>query len=76
MMHLSSQLVQGGNVTARRKLVGAYLGLGECDGKQLMRQLNLYGFTKQEVNRALAWAEPRLPPPGPTVPPQQSKLVL
>jgi hypothetical protein len=48
--------VQGGNVTQRRSQVCAYLGLGNCDGKQLLRQLNLYGFTRTEVGRALAWA--------------------
>lgn len=48
--------VQGGNVTQRRSQVCAYLGLGECDGKQLLRQLNLYGFTRDDVERALAWA--------------------
>ena len=48
---------QGGNVAWRRSQVCAYLGLGECDGKQLLRQLNRYGFTRQEVERALEWAE-------------------
>lgn len=30
------------------------LGLGRCNGKQLLRQLNRYGFTREEVNEALA----------------------
>ena len=49
--------LQGGNVTRRRGLVCAFLGLGECDGKQLLRQLNRFGFTMADVERALAWAE-------------------
>lgn len=48
--------LQGGSVTQRRSLVCAYLGIGDCDGKQLQRQLNRYGFTTEEVERALAWA--------------------
>lgn len=51
---------QGGDVTARRTAVCAYLGLGACDGKQLLRQLNCYGFTHQEVAVALEWAERQL----------------
>ena len=49
-------------MTARRFAVGAFLGLGDCDGKQLLAQLNRYGFTRQEVGRALAWAEAQLAP--------------
>ncbi|KAG8458194.1 hypothetical protein KFE25_011725 [Diacronema lutheri] len=30
------------------------LGLGRCNGKQLLRQLNRYGFTREEVNAVLA----------------------
>ena len=52
--------LQGGSVTARRFLVGAFLGLGDCDGKQLLRQLNRYCFTHQELAAALEWAERRL----------------
>jgi peptidoglycan hydrolase-like protein with peptidoglycan-binding domain len=43
-------------VTQRRSMVCAYLGIGDCDGKQLQRQLNRYGFTSEEVERALTWA--------------------
>lgn len=52
--------LQGGSVTARRRLVCAHLGLGECDGKQLGRQLNRYCFSREEVEAALAWAERQL----------------
>ncbi|KAL4427952.1 hypothetical protein ABPG75_002041 [Micractinium tetrahymenae] len=53
---------RGGSVTARRRLVCAHLGLGDCDGKQLGRQLNRYCFSREEVESALAWAERRLEP--------------
>ena len=49
--------LQGGSVTARRRLVCAHLGLGDCDGKQLARQLNRYCFSHEEVEVALEWAE-------------------
>lgn len=29
------------------------LGIGRCNGKQLLRQLNCYGFTREEVSAAL-----------------------
>lgn len=48
--------VQGGDVTRRRRAVCAHLGLGDCDGRQLLRQLNRYGFSLQEVEQALLWA--------------------
>ena len=41
-----------GGVVARRRLVGERLGVGDCDGRQLLRQLNLF-FTEDEVRRAL-----------------------
>lgn len=47
-------------MTERRNLVCDYLGLGMCDGKQLLRQLNSYGFTKSDLKGALAWSEPQL----------------
>lgn len=51
---------RGGSVTARRRLVCAHLGLGDCDGKQLARQLNRYCFSHEEVEVALEWAERQL----------------
>jgi hypothetical protein len=53
--------MQGGNVRERRKLVCDFLGIGMSDGKQLIKQLNTYGFSKKDLEAALAWAEPRLP---------------
>lgn len=47
-------------MTARRQLVCSYLGLGDCDGKQLLKQLNLYGFTEKELSEAMSWAEVRI----------------
>ena len=41
-----------GGVVNRRRLVGEYLGVGDCDGRQLLRQMNLY-FTEDEVRAAL-----------------------
>ena len=37
----------------RRAAVSATLGLGNCDGKQLLRQLNTYGFSRDDVAKAL-----------------------
>ena len=52
-----------GRVGERRRLVGEYLGVGECDAKQLVRQLNLF-FTRAEVDAALSM----LPGEGEAVP--------
>ena len=41
-----------GGVIERRRLVGEYLGVGDCDAKQLVRQLNLF-FTREEANAAI-----------------------
>jgi 5S rRNA maturation endonuclease (ribonuclease M5) len=41
-----------GGVTERRRLVGEYLGVGDCDAKQLVRQLNLF-FTREEADAAI-----------------------
>ena len=41
-----------GGVRERRRLVGEYLGVGECDSRQLIRQLNLF-FTEDEVRDAM-----------------------
>ena len=35
-----------------RELVGRLLGIGMCDGKQLVRQLNRFDFTHAEVRPA------------------------
>lgn len=43
-------------MTQRRVLICDFLGLGACDGKQLLRQLNRYCFTLEEVDAALHWA--------------------
>lgn len=45
-----------GDVTIRRQLFCSYLGLGMCDGKQLLKQLNSYGFSQKECNEALEYA--------------------
>ncbi len=52
--------VRGRDVTRRRELVCAWLGIGVCDGKQLLRQLNTYGFTPDELDEALAYAKEAL----------------
>lgn len=51
---------RGGDVTERRRLVCDYLGLGMCDGRQLLRQLNEYGFEKGDLMLALKWTENKL----------------
>lgn len=48
--------VRGGDVTRRRELVCAWLGIGMCDGKQLLRQLNVYGFTEEDLEEGLRYA--------------------
>jgi len=53
---LSNLYLQPGDVTKRRQLLCSYLGLGMCDGKQLLRQLNSYGFSQQELDEALRYA--------------------
>lgn len=45
---------------ARRALVCAYLGIGNCDGKQLLRQLNTYGFQLADLKEAMLWARDQL----------------
>lgn len=50
-------------MTARRRLVGEYLGVGDCDAKQLLRQMNLF-FSAAEV----AAAVDSLPGEGEAVP--------
>ena len=37
----------------RRDMVCSYLGIGSCDGKQLLRQLNVYNFTDEDLARAI-----------------------
>jgi len=37
----------------RREAVCDFLGLGNCDGKQLLKQLNLYNFTDDDLREAL-----------------------
>ena len=56
-----------GGVVARRRLVGERLGVGDCDGRQLLRQLNLF-FTEDEVRRALE----ALPARGEPIPPKMT----
>ena len=48
--------VRGGDVTRRRELVCMWLGIGQCDGKQLLRQLTTYGFTEGDLEEGLAYA--------------------
>lgn len=44
----------------RRALVCDFLGIGMSDGKQLVKQLNTYGFSQEDLEAALAWAEGQL----------------
>lgn len=41
----------------RRRLLGAALGVGACDGRQLLRVLNRFSFSREEVEAALAAVE-------------------
>ena len=56
-----------GGVAQRRRLVGEYLGVGDCDGRQLLRQLNLF-FTEDEFREAVD----ALPKRGEPVPPKMT----
>lgn len=38
----------------RRRMMCAQLGIGDCNGKQLLRVLNRFGFSRSEVVAALA----------------------
>ena len=51
----------------RRRLVGEYLGVGDCDGRQLLRQMNLF-FTEDEAREAIE----ALPKRGEPVPPKMT----
>lgn len=41
------------HIAARRKGVCAMLGLGNCDAKQMLKQLNMYSFTEADLMEAL-----------------------
>ena len=56
-----------GGVVNRRRLVGEYLGVGDCDARQLLRQMNLF-FTADEVREALD----ALPGRGEPIPPKMT----
>ena len=45
-------VVAAGGVAHRRRLVGEFLGVGDCDAKQLVRQLNLF-FAEEEFEAAV-----------------------
>ena len=47
----------GLGVAARREALGRALGFGGCDARQLLRQLNVYGFSRDEVLSALGKLE-------------------
>ena len=47
-------------MTERRRLVCDFLGTGTSDGKQLLRQLNRYNFSLQDLQAALRWADAQL----------------
>lgn len=48
---------QGMQTKLRRDLVSALLGIGTCDGKQLLRQLNFYGFEIADLLEAVQEAD-------------------
>ena len=37
----------------RREAVCDLLGIGHCDGKQLLKQLNMYNFSESDLEEAL-----------------------
>ncbi len=49
----------------RRQLVCRQLGIGDCNGKQLLKSLNSYGFSRGEVEAAVAAANLALEEGGP-----------
>lgn len=42
------------SAAVRRRLLCAQLGIGDCNGKQLLRVLNRFSFSRSEVVAALA----------------------
>jgi hypothetical protein len=44
------------------------LGIGEVDGRTLLRMLNVYGFSMQEVDAAVAAIPLQAAPPPPQTP--------
>ena len=44
----------------RRSLVGLLLGFGACDAKQMLVQLNKYGFGREEVELSVQVANQML----------------
>ena len=55
LLSTGTRRVQGNSIApVMRELVGRLLGIGMCDGKQLVRQLNRFDFTHAEVCPA-AW---------------------
>jgi hypothetical protein len=62
-VYSGAQRRRGGGLGECRQL-GRMLGIGQVDGKTLLRTLNAYGFSLQEVDAAVA-AIPLKPPPPP-----------
>ncbi len=56
----SGQAVGAHQTAQLRQLVCGHLGLGSCDGKQLLKQLNRYKFTSADLEQALLFARGRL----------------
>ncbi len=52
-----NNLVGGENSEVRRNSLTDILGIGHCNGKQLLNKLNAFGITREEFERALRAVE-------------------
>jgi len=50
------------NASARREQLGAVLGIGDANARQLLRRLNHYGVTREEFARAIAQVDAVIAP--------------
>ena len=50
-------LIIGPDARHRRDIVGRKLHIGHSNGKQLLKKLNAFGYTEEDVRRALGEEE-------------------
>ena len=48
------------NAPARRAIVGTLLGVGYCNAKQMLAMLNVFNFSRQQVEHVVQSAEEML----------------
>lgn len=50
---ISYGLIGGNKASVRRKWLGEYLKIGQPNGKQLLKRLNMFQITKEELDQAM-----------------------